>query len=385
LKFRLRHSAIPLALLALWAGCSQDHNTAVSPPAPLEVSWLSTLPNLVLETTVFYPIQVQVSGAGPQDVDSVKAAIEDQTGQTIAQFFLYDDAGAYLHNDAPGFCDSLSGDLVANNGIFSRLVNSRFASATGDYHIQVSAWAQGQTAQTSPDTVIVAQSQPPQLSNLILPDTLASGFAPLQISLEAYDPDTPTGDSVATVEMRLFSPEGVLLGTPFMLEKLDKVLYGMTISANFAVGHPTGSYTFAFRAWDTFATVSDSLGAVTCMINLAPYLADPILPDTVIRPAPGDTAYFPITIRCWDDQTLADIVAVNIQALKPDLTWGSLVELFDDGQADVSGDTLAGDSIYTRIVSIYPSNLLGLYQFHFRSQDQAGNQSEIVDSLWVIP
>jgi len=78
-------------------------------------------------------------------------------------------------------------------------------------------------------------------------------------------------------------------------------------------------------------------------------------------------------------------LTVTIQAQKPDLTWGSVIELFDDGNISAYGDTLAGDSVYTRIVSISPSNDLGLYLFHFKGEDKAGNQSEIVDSLWVVP
>jgi len=385
-KYILLTIFIILVLSIAWMGCSREDSTPVSPTAPFEVSWEATPPNLVFQSAAYYPMIVSVGGIAPEAVDSVKATIEDSTSQQIGAFHLYDDANAYEHADALDFCSPHSDDLVSRDGKFSRLINARFAAEEGHFIFRVTAWFGGESVQTTEDTVSVALSVPPQLSNLTLPDTLESGFSPLQISLLAIDPDPPSSDSVTSVEMKLYSPGGALLGDPTQLEPLGNGLYGTTLTADLAVGYSSDLYTFAFRARDTFDEESDSLGRQVYMENLAPYLTDATLPDTVVLPPATDTTYFPITVRCWDDQTVEDISQVSIQALKPDtVTWGSLVELFDDGDFDYSGDEVAGDSVYTRIVAIYPSNDLGLYQFYFRAEDKAGNQSEIVDSLWVIP
>jgi hypothetical protein len=386
----MRFPALLIAVAALWlivSGCSKNEDSPFAPAPATEVAWLTTLPNLVFSTTAYYPVQVQVLAAMPQAIDSVHAVITTPTGQSSIRFRLYDDAGYFQREDALDFCSPYSGDLVANNGVFTRQVSAQFADTVGLHYIKVAAWINNESAWTPQDTILVALSLPPQWSSLILPDTLYSGFPPLQINVSVFDPDAAAGDSVASVQMSLYSPLGILLGDPADLIPLDQSHFGQTIGADFAVGRQTGFYTFAFRAWDTFAMISDSLGQSVYMENLAPHLSGPIfaLGDTIILPSPGDTTYFPISVRCWDDQTLADILEVHVQAVKPDLDTGSVVELFDDGEIDISGDSLAGDSIFTRIISIWPSNLLGAYAFHFRGLDQAENQNEIVDTLWVVP
>lgn len=373
-----------LSLATAWMGCSDEESMPVSPPPILEVNWDITLPNLVFQSAAYYPIRVIVGGVNPDEIDSVKAQIENPAGLEAADFRLYDDAGAFENGDALDFCSPNSGDLVSHDGRFSRMVNAHFAAEEGLFTFRVTAWTAIGTAASSKDSVLVSQSAPPQLSNLNLPDTLYSGFAPFQLSLTIIDPDPPQSDSVASAEMKLYSPAGELLGDPTPLQPLGSSLYGTTLTSALPVGLSGNFYTFAFRAWDTFNMESDSIGKLVYLENLAPYLTDFVLPDTITLPPPGDTTYFPILVRCWDDQTVADILEVSIQALKPDMTFGSVVELLDDGDVDYSGDEIAGDSIYTRIVSIYPSNDLGLYQFYFRGEDKAGNQSEFVDSLWVV-
>jgi len=242
---------------------------------------------------------------------------------------------------------------------------------------------------------VVSLSLPPQVSNLSLPDTLYSGFASYQIGLQAFDPDAAFGDSVVSVQMSLYSSSGAPLGDPIELDALDELNYGHTISADFAVGLPSDFYIFGFRAFDTFDMISDSLGKSVFIENLAPHLADPVLPDTVIKPQAGSINFL-ITVRAWDDQTVLDINEVELRSLKPDGEWsnnGNPFPMFDNGLPFVdslwasgyAGDGAAGDSIYTMTAFMDTNAQLGLYHFYLRATDLAGNENEIIDSLWVIP
>lgn len=373
-----------LNLVFIGLGCEKS---STNPPEAVTLEWQTTLPNLLVRSTSYSPVRVSIRGVDPLEVDSVKASITNEVAQFVGEFYLYDDAGYFAHDETPdtAFCEAYSGDLSANNGVYSRMVNAGFAgSAEGHYFLQATAWLDGGTVSTSEDTVVVAESAPPELSGLILPDTLHSGFPPQLVSLQVIDPDDPKVDSVVVVYMKLYSPEEVNLDS-LPLERTGSGYYSLELEASFAVARASGDYTFVFRAVDTFNTFSDSLKKSVFMENLSPVLSEPTLPDTVLLPSPGDTTYFPISVKCRDDQTVEDMVGVTIQALKPDSTWGSVIDLFDDGDLAAHGDSSAGDSVYTRIVSIWPSNALGLYQFYFRGEDKAGNSSEIIDSLWVVP
>lgn len=367
-----------MGIVALWWGCAQDEETPTSPPAPLEVTWYQTLPNLVFQTTKYYTLMVAVSGIEPETVDSVKATIEDETAQAVAEFFLYDDANFPEHEDALNFCSPYSGDLVANNGIFSRSVNSGFAQTEGNYHFEVRVWFDGRSVASLPDTVIVALSAQPEISAISFPDTLESGFAPVQISLQAIDPDDPDVDSVTSVWMTLYSPDLIALGDPVTLEKLGGSYYGAELTPDLAVGRPSENYTFVFRALDTFDVISDSTWKAFYMENLAPHIADPAYPDTVSLPSPGNYTEVPINLRSWDDQTNADIDSVNMLSLKP------------NGQYANSGNPIPledidEDSIFTINAVLYDTSLVGTYIFTFWARDLAGNKSEdLIDSLVVV-
>ncbi len=358
----------------------------MSPPTTMEIEWVTMLPNLISQSDSYAQIRVAVTGVDPLSVDSVKVFIYDSLYTPLPAFHLYDDANAFTLTNALEFCSDRSGDNVSNDGIYSRMVNAWFADSTeGIYHFLAIAWRDAETAETPYNSIMVASSQPPVLSGLNFPDSLESGFSPTQISLQVYDPDISDFDSIAAVFMLLYSPSGAFLDS-FQLEPMDNAAnYGTLLTPDIAVGYTTETYSFAFRAWDSYNVISDSLVKEVYMENLAPLLMFPVLPDTIELPGVNDTTAFPIMITCWDDQTIADIAQVTVQTLKPDDSWGTEIDLFDDGDLIANGDTTEGDSVYSRIVEIWPSNLLGLYRFYFRGEDKTGNQSELIDTLWVVP
>jgi hypothetical protein len=205
----------------------------------------------------------------------------------------------------------------------------------------------------------------------------------VQIHVKAVDDDAVINDSVTQVIMKMYA-DGAELDS-FELADLGNDVYGMNLEADFAVGYPTDDYGFTFRAFDTFNLISDPVEVTVHLENLAPWLSEIVLSDTLYLPQQSELTIDTISVKCWDDQTVADVAEVHIQAWKPDQTWGSIVELFDDGDTAVSGDQVAGDSVYTRIISLSSSDLTGYYEFYFRGLDQAGNQRELIEGLWVLP
>jgi hypothetical protein len=364
----------------LWTGCSEEESPTSS-PGTLTVVWQTRPPNLELSSTDYVSIRAQVSGIEPTAVDSVKAFISDAAGSPIADFHLYDDANFYQHEDALEFCSPYSGDVVAHNGIFSRLMNGQFAPSSGTYTFTLNAWA-GDRQATSPDSfIVVAQNSAPTLSNLFFPDTLYSG-AQIQIHLKVMDADTVINDSVAAVAMSFYTAEGAQLDT-FALSDLGGDQYGMTVQPDIALGLTSDLYIFAFRAWDTFEAVSDSLGTWVYLQNAAPHLGEPEFPDTVTLPEVYEEVL--ISLPAWDDQTNADIDSVNMLSLKPNGEYaneGQPIPLVDTGEW---GDEVAGDSIFSINAVLYDTSLVGTYIFTFWARDLAGNKTDdLIDSMVVV-
>jgi len=117
--------------------------------------------------------------------------------------------------------------------------------------------------------------------------------------------------------------------------------------------------------------------------NLPPEIANTVVePDTVVVTAL--TAIF-TSVQASDINGQNDIVKVFFIVFKPDSTTnGNELELFDDGEENVSGDPFAGDGIYSRIIQINQTNDKGTYRFEFRARDRAGNFSNKIDHFVLI-
>ncbi len=117
--------------------------------------------------------------------------------------------------------------------------------------------------------------------------------------------------------------------------------------------------------------------------NLPPEIANTVVdPDTVVVTAP--TAIF-TSVQASDLNGQNDILKVYFIVFKPDSSTNeSELELFDDGEEDVSGDPFAGDGIYSRIIQINETNAKGTYRFEFRARDRGGNLSNKIDHFVLI-
>lgn len=117
--------------------------------------------------------------------------------------------------------------------------------------------------------------------------------------------------------------------------------------------------------------------------NLPPEIANTVVdPDTVVVTAP--TLIF-TSVQASDLNGQNDILKVYFTVYNPDSTTsGNEIELFDDGEVDVTGDLLPGDGIYSRLIQIDQENQKGTYRFEFSARDRGGNLSNKIDHFVLI-
>jgi hypothetical protein len=117
--------------------------------------------------------------------------------------------------------------------------------------------------------------------------------------------------------------------------------------------------------------------------NLPPEISNTVVdPDTVVVTAP--TAIF-TSVQASDPNGQNDILKVYFIVFKPDSSTNeSELELFDDGEVEVSGDLIAGDGIYSRSIQVDQANEKGTYRFEFRARDRGGKSSNIIDHFVLI-
>ena len=116
--------------------------------------------------------------------------------------------------------------------------------------------------------------------------------------------------------------------------------------------------------------------------NSPPILDSAVVPDSIVRPTTGfEVVLFSAAVR--DSDGYNDITEVTFKRTLP--SPSSSITLFDDGNVKSHGDVLAGDGIFSRILSIDSTALLGTQVFEFIAKDGAGALSDpILDTTRVV-
>ena len=117
--------------------------------------------------------------------------------------------------------------------------------------------------------------------------------------------------------------------------------------------------------------------------NVAPVISDDVInPDTLVV---TDTVVIYTGIKATDENGSNDIQKVYFTVYKPDgSTNNSQLELFDDGDFLNHGDLVAGDGIYSKLISVNQNNDKGSYRFEFRAKDRSNKLSNIINHIVVI-
>lgn len=120
--------------------------------------------------------------------------------------------------------------------------------------------------------------------------------------------------------------------------------------------------------------------------NQAPLLSDLVAPDTMR--IEGQTKSFVLQVKATDPDGPADIRRVFFNSFRPDGTpsSGNPFEMFDDGNANSSGDSRAGDGIYSLRVILPATATPGRYRFEFQAVDRSSAVSNtLIHFITVIP
>ncbi len=115
--------------------------------------------------------------------------------------------------------------------------------------------------------------------------------------------------------------------------------------------------------------------------NHPPHILQLTAPDTVRRPGGTDINTYTFAVAVQDSDGLGDIQSVyfrNFTSANPqDFT------MYDDGNTLAHGDLLAGDGIYSLIVSVNSTNTPGPKEFHFFVVDKSGARDEKIKTIIV--
>jgi len=148
-----------------------------------------------------------------------------------------------------------------------------------------------------------------------------------------------------------------------------------------------GSYTINYFVEDKTGTTKKAASQTFLYnngsSNVAPLITAVLVPDTLT--VKDVSLAFSIFVSTADSNGIKDIYEVYFITYKPDLTSnGTKTYLYDDGNASANGDVYAGDGIFSRFLSISPTNQKGIYRFEFQAKDRGGLVSPIVQKYIVV-
>ena len=147
-----------------------------------------------------------------------------------------------------------------------------------------------------------------------------------------------------------------------------------------------GSNTVVFQARDRSDYASNVLRISLSIArnNSAPAIFGLSAPDTLQRPTSG-TGLFQLTLSANDSDGLADITEIYFRSINSS-NPNQHIGLFDEGNLFSTGDSVAGDGRFSRILSIDPTTSLGPKELRFWARDNAGALSDsITHFVTIVP
>jgi hypothetical protein len=377
---------LPLLIpLIIWIGCEDnDTTTNGGSPVPVITDW-QVPQKMAYNSPRTERIMVTVEDAqGPSNVPYVQAVISEMeyydNSASIDTFLLYDDGSHYSVQAHPPWADSISGDLIPGDGIFSRRISGQFVTEPTEVSIRFDATdLDGNAAAPVYAPVFVTANLPPILEDPQLPAILESGFDSLiTLSVRATEPDDLDSLVRVWLEVEESNKGEIDLKGPDADNR-----YSIDIDRSFAAGID-GDKLFLFYAQDTFLEIGGPIGQLITVENNPPTLSNLVMPDTMYLPTePGDCDTADIFLDVDDDQTLIDIYFVYFTTVLNDTNPPSQpFAMVDDG---TGADLTAGDGTYSQGIVLCSYNTPGKYTFTFIAEDLLEQESDPLEhDLWVI-
>lgn len=286
----------------------------------------------------------------------------------------------YLRDDGTG------GDAGASDGTYSLVLSAPPDTTNpGEYDFAFKAKDKdGAESNQIVEKARVVGNEPPQLSNLVAPDSLEAGKDSAFFSVVVTDPQGLV--DIAAVYLDIEHPTSPW--KPDTMSLFDDGTHGdatagdgvysllMEPPPEYALN---GDYQYIFRAKDIKGKRSEALTKVIKVIgNRAPILSDIVAPDSLF--SGGDSALFSVEVYDPDGGT---IEAVFIDIDNPLSIWSpDSVPLYDDG---THGDVVSGDGTFSLMMSPPPdSALTGSYTFSFKAIDDLQAIGELSTEVTII-
>ncbi len=367
-------SAVLLTLIfaVAFLGCDDNGpNIPYVPPNDLHIVELDTI--WALHSERMQRIAIRMSAANEYTDRDMICIITYPSGSNT-HFRMYDDGNFGVWNDALGYADTLSGDSAPGDGIYSRRISAKFAPSAGQYRLTFAL-----SDSPPPDSVIaivtVRESFPPAIVSFTHPDSIRSGQAGGQFTLEVGDPEG-YGD--------IYDAELIIYRTvpasnnfvPILMQHPVDSLWSYSSEPNISVGLPTGNYPVVARVRDYYLkqsndwVYSDTTGI--WLENKPPHVSSLEGLDTVFVPGLGndDTIYFNFNISVADDQGVTDLDTLFLSLRKDD------IEIWQHGYIDgLELDTVALDGIFVAGFSANAGNSVDVnYTFRWTPSDRTGQR-----------
>ena len=374
--------SLPLIVMGFLIHACQEEQVIVQSPGVFEVQEVN-IPEAI-STTSARSVLLTAKVTHPEGnagIDQVTCVITDSTGQNSLNLEMFDDGDALGNN---------SGDVIAFDQIYSlTVVGTQLMLPQGTYQVRVSAQAtSGEQKQSLDQNLDIFPNQAPEIVNYIFPDTIALHMPPTEVQFTVIDNDGL--NDILWVVIQGFEPGNSF---PVFQDTIpnpmnNSPVFTMTIDSSYAAARKD-DYELRIFAEDRVNDRSTEVVHPVFMENSEPQLLNISVPDTMLIFATFSNID---TVRAEvkDGQSLADIKRVYFIAQIRQAN-GSLgpesdpIDLFDDGQIGQSGDPVAADGEYSRIIRIDPGNTPGTYIFTFHAQDFVDQFSTtLVDSIEVI-
>ena len=381
----------------LFISCSEDEGVIQSVAVPAQLDSAAAPTKMALGSDYYHPFQAFMSGdmSGSQ----VQCYLLDTVGDTIADFYLHDDAGAVSIDDEKDYTSVYSGDVAAGDGIYVMSVNSGFTGTESEVQTKFVLTDQDSNISDSLlSNLSIYENQAPQITDPNLPLSLPGGFDAFNLETSVTDPQGYSDIAVVKFTLQVLGLDY------FMIDPEQDGIFAYFMGPDFAAGKTSGSYLFSFAALDSLQAQSNIYYQSVFIENTPPMLSLPSLTSEYISspvggidslltvPDPDDTLDIVVTVKVVDLQTLEDIQNVFINYERPTGVWTNdppypmadnglewdFVE-YDNGNPYL-GDETAGDGIFTFTKQYTKDVDPGIHRFHFQCIDKA---NQIADSVTV--